>query len=275
MATDTEIRVPTHPGLEVAGAISHRLRVNASEGEFGWANPFILPGMVGKKTLFAFGGGIPYVVAEVTETKDNSGTITIGADGLVFTTGGSDDNDIGFLTNRKLGNLAQATANIPFAGMFIEAHVSVSIPDITENDFWFGFADVADPIASAPNDHISFVKTDGAATMVGRVRGNAGTAADSGTLHTFVANQKVRLGIRAYLGTASTTWGEFWVCAEGAGGIPTRTAFTAAQNAQLFAWLTTPTQTIGGLLWWRNGDGNARLLTSSYGWWTQDRLATG
>jgi len=275
MATSVDNRIPTHPGLETAGAVSQYLQVSPSEGEFGRMAGSVLAWFEGKKTLFAFGGPFPYVASEVTETKDNSGTMPIGADGLAMTTGNGDDNDLGFLTNKKLGNLAQGTANIPFAGMFIEAHLMVSLPDITENDFWFGFSDVADPIASAPNDHISFVKTDGAATMVGRVRGNAGTAADSGTLHTFVANQKVRLGIKAYLGTAATTWGEFLVTPCGAGGVTTRTPFTAAQNAQLFAWLTSPTQTIGGLLWVRNGDANVRVISVPYGWWTQDRLATG
>lgn len=182
--------VPTHPGLETAGAVTPYLNLSETEGLlFGGLPANSLSRAIGWKTLLLVQ---PPVAPETnasfyTATAENSGTITGGADGLVFTTGSTGGNECGLFSLVKAGNVTQATDNTlqpgdRIAGLLIAASSSTSSCGIA-----FGVGNTGDPIDTEPTDCIWMYKVEAAATMTGRVRGNSGTAAASSTLQTIAA----------------------------------------------------------------------------------------
>jgi hypothetical protein len=109
----------------------------------------------------------------------------------------------------------------------------LSVSDITAVGFSVGIGNSqADPATTDFTDGIYLRKPATTALVTGRVRGDSGTAAATGTLATAVNNTDILIGFSAKL-HATTPAGQ-WVY----GG--TITPFTDAQLVQLIRFLTTP-----------------------------------
>ena len=182
--------ISTHPGLEKRGLTTPLKAIDPSEGLLYGGLPSNLWSMqVGWKTLLHICPPIgPDTNATwYTTTAENSGTITGGADGLLFTTGATGGNECGLFSLVKAGNVTQATDSTIQPGDQFDGILLASTASTTTIGIAFGFGSSGDPIDTEPNDVVWMYKVEGAATMTGRVRGNAGTAAASSTLQTLPA----------------------------------------------------------------------------------------
>lgn len=224
MSTTINQYNPTKPGLESLGReVTQYLHVSPAEGRFGQMGTNILSAIEGKRNMLAIGGPFGYQTARGTETKDNSSTIAYAAAGLVFqaqaTPGDNDDTAFN-----------GAEAFTPAAGMFASCFARLKIADVSEYGLTFGLVTngSTELFTADPANGILFVKANDAATVVGRVVEDTGTAEDTGTLVTTVDGTEYVIGFQVYWGsTEATTWGHWWVNG-------TKTVFTADQIAELF-----------------------------------------
>lgn len=99
------------------------------------------------------------------------------------------------------------------------------------------------PFTTDYTDQITFSKAIASANVLGKVRGNSGTARDTATLATCVANTELELGFWCQL-SSGTSSGSWWV--DG-----TETAFSADQLTALTDILTSPP----AMFWGWNGTG--------------------
>ena len=233
MATEVIAGLPKLPFLDQAGVRS------ASKAHFAPQDPIVayMPAnhaaaMLYKNCAPNIGGGTLYDAnawtVTTTGTSAAAAAATTAGGGVLLTCGS---------TSTFYSGLQSKQLITPSSGLVLADAARVQISHATQAGFWFGFGNVqADPTNTDYTDFIGFYKAPGAATMVGKVRGNAGTSAATSTLLTLVAATEYRIGYVAYI-HATSQWGYFWV---ETGGTVTQTAFTSSQLTQLAAILTTP-----------------------------------
>jgi len=215
---------------------------------FHAANPFA-SALGGKKTLMAIGPWWPYVAANYEETKENSSTIAMGADGLHFTTAdpATDEDDI--------TTASKVTATIAADKVWtMTARLYVS--HATSFGFVAGFVTSTStvPGSSAPADGVYFIKVHDNAGLTGRVIENSQAADDltsfndsDGTASavSLVAGTFVELGIKFKAGdSASDSWGQ-WIV----NGYVTQ--MTANQVTAIYTMLATTAATLRAILAFR------------------------
>lgn len=241
MATETKLYVPTHPGAVGLFSMSD---LHFADDKFGGRAPeggiaAFLTGMLFEKNTFPVVGGLfPYTAAQWTVTATGTGAAaaqaTTAGGGIKLTCG----SDSTFNTN-----LQSIEAWTPVANKRFVAMCRVQTSDITTVGFEFNVgSSQVDPATTNYTDVIGLKMAVGAGTVIGKVRGNSGTQATTGTLTTLVAATDHFMGFTFTLSaTDSLVDGGFFVASSGAGiKSATYTAFTAAQKAQAAAILTTP-----------------------------------
>lgn len=259
MRLELDYFVDSHPGLEQGGPVTDRLRISPSEGFLGYF-PLNLWAMARSwKPLGCQYAGHSFEVLDHTQTL-NSGTVAMGAGGLVFTTAAASSETV----------QQSKVTYTPAAGQYWKGAWKVASTTAATCGLVLGFCATGDtsPIASDATDGVWFNVGSASAVITARVRGNSGTASDQATF--VVSNDPatayaavslvdvtdMELGMEFFFGsTAALSWGAFWVNGY-------RTPFTAAQVTQLFAILTTPPALARyeGIL----GDGSARVATFRY-----------
>lgn len=247
--------VNVHPGREQSGPAIDMLKVARSEGFLGLLpanNLAMMRSWVPLGTQF-FGHG--YQIDDEVQTL-NSGTIAMGAGGLVFTSAASSTEV----------NTRGARTILPATGMYFETCVQLASTTAATCGVFLGICNVdTTPIASDPTDGVWITCSNASAALTASVRGNSGTKSDQTTFNIGTATltavslvdvTNMELGIKFYIGaTAAASWGEFWI-----NGFPTQ--FTAGQITQLFAIMTTPPQVTRYL--GLQADGSARVVTVQY-----------
>lgn len=178
--------------------------------------------------------------AGVTETKDNSSTIAVVATTgkLRFQTQASpSDNDDTAINTSTVTPLITS-------GKWYRSYLKVQVSSAGNYGLIFGLltAGGTEYFTADPADGIFFVKAKNAATIVGRVRDNSGTAANSGTLATLTDATDIELGFAFKIGTSAANTVGYWEV----NGV--RTAFTAAQLTALYNIYGTTAATLCGHL---------------------------
>ena len=177
------------------------------------------------------GGHFRYTAGDWTVTTGGTGdsvadAVTSG--GGVLITAASDDN-----FDTTLDWTAVAT---PVAGKWYSMLARIQVSDATGIGFRIGITTggsaAALPFGTDYTDQVTISKAIASAAVLGKVRGNSGTAADTGTLGTIVAATEIEVGFDVYVHATSPSG--FWFY----NGV--RTAFTANQLLQVIAILTTP-----------------------------------
>lgn len=180
------------------------------------------------------------------------GTVGLTAmDGWAVTTGGTGDA----LANGVAGGILMTAASdddfdmtldsvmtvTPTTGKWYSMVARIAVSDATGIGFKLGLTTGggAAPLPFGTNytDVIGISKAIAAATPVGTVRGNSGTAADSANLAT-MTTAEVEVGFAAYL--HATQPAGYFTYKTATADAPTVTAFTANQLTQLAAILTSP-----------------------------------
>ena len=228
---------PTHPGR--LGVVKQAdLRVPEEDGLGSWL-PATIAALRSGQFYTVADMGCNYVAGNWTVTTGGTGdaqaqATTAGGGALI--TAASDDN---------FDTTLDAVVPITLASGKRFAFVTTfQVSDATGIGVKLGFTTggsaAALPFGTNYTDVIGFSKAIAAAPLVSTVRGNSGTAASSGTLATMVAATEVTVGCFG-IAHATTPSLSFYVGTPGAGG--TVTAASAAQLAQLSAYLTTPPTT--------------------------------
>jgi hypothetical protein len=242
MSRDLQHFIPTEPGRELwpGGAFS-RLRVADSEGQFAHHGANWLSRCEKGITLINF-GPVPYSNFELTETKQNSATITGAAGGVLFQTQATptDGDKVEVISKRTFvpvaGNPSPAQ-DVPQLTI-LSARLQVSSAANMGLSMGFVTSGATGIIAANPNDGIFFLKPKNSTGLIARTVQGGGTAHDlasfvtasgSSAAFTFTDATDAVLTVKFYLGpTAAQSWGEWWI-----NGI--RTPFSAAQVADVFA----------------------------------------
>lgn len=232
--------VSQRPGLERAGRATDTLYVSPEEGAIGFLPSNHLGAMTGWHGMFAFGGHIPYVVAEQTETKDNSSTIAKGAAGYVFQVQASpSDNDDVCINSVATKAVA--------ANKIWKAALVVKVSSAANFGLKFGFVTSGgtEIFTANPTDGVFFSKAKNAATVVGSVVENGNAAVSTGTILTMTDDTEVEIAVEFCIGSsAATSWGSWWVNG-------TETKFSAAQLTALYTLLATTAPTLAAHLGFR------------------------
>lgn len=224
MAKTLNRYINTKPGPEAVGKTTRYLKLGPGEAEdAGYPGSFVADRLetIDHGSIGTLNGGPTATSGQFTCTFDNSGTGANGSDGYTLTTGTSSGNKNVVTHGRRVS----ASGAV---GKEVTASYTLKYGTVTTQSSIIGIhATAADPIGTAPTNGVYFAVSN--ATLVGRVRGNSGTAADSATLATLVGGTNVKIGYRFYnSGVAATSWGFWYVNG-------TATAFTAAQITQLIA----------------------------------------
>lgn len=189
-----------------------------------------------EKNMFpVVGGAYPYASGEWTVTTTGTSAAAaqaITAGGGVLLTCGSDST---FNTNLQSKGIWT-----PAAGKRVVALARIQTSDITTVGFEFNLGNSqVDPGTTNYTDVVGVKMGVGAGTVIGKVRGNSGTQAVSGTLGTNVAATEAFVGFHLYLAAAAADiQGGFWYGTSIANAV--YTPFTSAQRTQALAILTTP-----------------------------------
>lgn len=258
MAKTIQNSVGTHPGLAAVVGTEAALRTNDAAAQYAHMPAHFVSQGAQTIQLLDINWNAPYVAAHYTETLDNSGTFAPAAGGMVFTFGNAQNNDA-FAISKRAHTLAQDKVFTCIA--------RVALADADADGLWFGFWTAADAeIAQAePVDGVWLESGAAVATLIGTVRANSGTSADTATLATLSNATAVEIGFQFVAGaSAATTWGNWYVNG-------TATAFTAAQITALAAMLaTTPASLICGIGGTPN-DTDTDTVTIEYAWGGVDR----
>jgi len=229
MATDKvyrpSTRVPASQGLR-----ARRLHFDEQlPGAFFPANELaqMLECNMGPK----LGGHFRYTAGDWTVTTGGTGDTqadAVTSGGGLLITAASDDN-----FDTTLDWTAVAT---PVSGKryFLMARIAVSAA--TGIGFRIGITTgggaAALPFGTDYTDQVTFSKAITSANVVGKVRGNSDTAADTGTLGAMANDTEIEIGFEVYV-HATTPAGAWYY-----NGV--RTEFTSAQRDQVALLLTTP-----------------------------------
>jgi len=167
-------------------------------------------------------------------------TLTVGGTGdalAASTTGGvlittpSDDD-----FNMDLESVLTVT---PTSGKWYGMVARIQVSHATEIGFRIGLGNQqALPFTTDYTDFIGISKAITSANVVGRVRGNSGTAADSSTLGAIVADTEIEVGFACKVHATEPVG--YFTYKTASAAIPTVTKFTSSQLTQLAAILTTP-----------------------------------
>lgn len=236
------------PGKEATGRVQDKMRVDWTQAHIGGLSAF--PGLselTGNswRVLDIAPHSVPYIAANagVTETKDNTSTIAIVATSgkLRFQTQASpsDNDDTAINTTTYTPTLTQ--------GKWYRGYLKLNISSVANYGFTFGLvtSGSTEVFTADPADGLFFVKAKNAATVVGRVRDNSGTAANSGTLATMTDGTDIEFGFAFKVGTSAATTVGYWEV----NGV--RTAFTSAQCTALYNMYNTTVATLCGHLGFR------------------------
>jgi hypothetical protein len=177
------------------------------------------------------GGQFRYTAGDWTVTTGGTGDTqadAVTSGGGLLITAASDDN-----FDTTLDWTAVAT---PVSGKRYALLARIQVSDATGIGFRIGITTgggaAALPFGTDYTDQVTISKAIASALVVGKVRGNSGTAADTGTLGTIVASTEIEVGFEVYV-HATTPAGAFFY-----NGV--RTPMTADQLAQVVLLLTTP-----------------------------------
>ena len=260
MATEHNLYLPTHPGLEGLNQLD-KYQFSAANRSAHMAA--FLDGLLFQKRTGAIIGGPFYYNANqwaVTTggTGDAQAAATTEGGGLLITYA-SDDNFDTTLDDA----IVVVGANLG-GGEVISMRARIAVSDADGLGFKLGLTTggsvAALPFGTNYTDVVAFSKPIASAAMVGTVRGNAQTAADTSTLATLTDGVEIDIGFYACI-HATAPKGAWYVNG-------TFTPFSAAQLAQLVLILTTPPT---NLYWTIHGTGvtgtNPTLLVKS--WMTQ------
>jgi hypothetical protein len=210
---------------------------------------------LGYETMLSYGGWSTYSATNQTETKDNSGTIAVGGEGILMTTGGADGNDNAWTSLRSrtlaLGEIYVGIANL-----------SISDADKVGMNFGFSTATTAELQTADAADGVYYAKGKAAATVVGRVVSNAGTAADTGTLLTLADGVAQTIKVQFCVESATSAWGK-WIVQSSTGAI-TETPFTEDQITALLAMYNTTAAVLGANFGIREGAASADTCSVSF-----------
>jgi hypothetical protein len=272
MSTNVDFRIPTKPGAELA-AVSEKLRVAASEGQFGQFPATDIAAKEGKILAAGWGGRDAYVAARYIVTLDNTATVAYatGVAGVRFQTNATsvDNDDVGATTNE---------ARLVAPGIIFKAMARVNVSSVANLGLAFGFAGgLAVPatpeVFTAPNDGVYLIKAKNAATMVGRVIQNGAAAVDSGTLLTMTDAADAVVGVEFCLGAvgdsvgsivAAKSYANWWING-------TAVPFSAAQMTALLALINTTAPTLQGHLGFRVNGTTQRNGVANWVTWDADR----
>jgi hypothetical protein len=161
-------------------------------------------------------------------TADATAYSTAG--GILITTPSDDDFNM---------NLESSLAFTPATGKWYGMVARIQVSHATQIGFRLGFGNSqALPFTTDYTDFVGISKAITSANVLGRVRGNSGTAADTGTLGAIVADTEIEVGFCCFL--HATTQEGYFTYKTATADAPTVTAFTSDQLTQLAAILTTP-----------------------------------
>jgi hypothetical protein len=238
-------------GIEHAGDVGLYMSVAPEEVEFAYTPATLESRAFRHINMGEYCGS--YVSGDYTVTGDNGGAITHGAGGLVLTTGGAGDND----TSRVHVRTRAMTLLDVYYG-----NIMVAADDADKTSLMFGH--VTSNLAEAVDatDGVYFAKAKTAATVVGRIIEPGGGAVDTGTLATMTDAAVFQMGYRFWM-TADTLVGAngYWTVRNLSTNKLTRTGFTDAQKAALYAMYHTTPPTFAAFLGTRTGEAGAHTLT--------------
>ena len=222
------------------GSLKHRqLHIPTGEGVGGRLPQNIFAQLFEKNMAPIIGGGmtpdlsttltVPGFTASTGGTGDPTGYSTSG--GLLITAPSDDDFNI---------NLESALQFTPATGIWYGMMARIEVSHATQIGFRMGFGNSqALPFTTDYTDQVTISKAIASALVVGKVRGNSGTVADTGTLGTIVAATEIEVGFYCYL-HATAQAGYFFYN-------ETATVFTADQLTALATILTTPPTCMGNI----------------------------
>ena len=256
MALDTNITISAKPGQEIAGPISHRLRINPSEKRFGSQPANRLAEMFGADfhVEIAPDRFIPGLSGSTTQTSgqykadyDTGGLVQWAPTGLALVTGSGSGNKV------TLTNLVTLAGGL-YADKWVSFLLKIKSQAVANTGFWVGVGNVGtDPIGSEPANYFAFSKPVGTADINGAIRGNSGTSVSQQLVQTSVDDTFVEIGMRLFL-SATKPAGAFFVGSNPA--IP----LTAAQLTQLAA-IITGNATLGFMAQAKTNTAAARQVT--------------
>lgn len=235
MGENHKLYIPTHPGNVGSKRIKDYI-VPVDDGSGGYQPAFVLGNLLEKNMAPIIGGGfnqdyatsltVPGWSVTTGGTGDATANATTAGGGLLITLASDDNFD---MTLDAVGTVT------PTSGKWYHLSARFQVSDATGIGFKIGLTTgggaAALPFGTNYTDVIAFSKAIASAAMVGTVRGNSGTAADTATLATIVAATEVEVGFAFYLDATEAKG--YWVVNDTVSG------FTAAQEAQLNALLTT------------------------------------
>jgi len=182
-------------------------------------------------TFPIIGDGRAYVAAQWTVADGGTGDAwaenSTAGGGLLITTPSDDD------FNMSLQSIQLFT---PAASKRMTCYARFAVDDADKIGFAIGLGTTQVlNFTTDFTDKIVLQKAITATAMVGAVRGESGTAANSATLATVTDAGIVQAGFSCVIGSSAATSSGVWIV----GGVGVE-PFTAAQLTQLFAMLTTP-----------------------------------
>jgi hypothetical protein len=234
MSLDFKAYMPTHPGR--LGVVKQAdLRVPEEDGLCSWL-PATIAALRSGQFYTVADSGFRYTAGDWTITTGGTGD----AQAQATTAGGGEQ--VTLASDDNFDTTHDSIVPIVLAsGKRFGFVATVKVSDATGIGIKIGFTTggsaAALPFGTNYTDVIGFSKAIAAAPIVSTVRGNSGTAANSGTLATMVAATEITIGCFG-IAHATTPSLSFYVGTPSGGG--TVTPATADQLAQLAAHLTTP-----------------------------------
>lgn len=258
-----DVRIPTHPGLERSGAVSDRLRVSMSEGQFGGHSASMIAACEAAAFVSGFGGYLCYSTTKLTATLDNSATAAYASGGLVFTSNATptDGDDMGITT------LETQTVQ---AGKLFKCSARVQLSSAGNVGLNFGFvtSGTTEAFTANPTDGVFLQKAkDSASTFTLRAVANGGAAVDQAITLTAVDATDNLLSLEFVCGLSpdgSDSSGGLWIDR-------VRTPLTAGQLACLYGILHTSPARLSGHLGFRVNGTTQRQATAAYCLFEADR----
>lgn len=238
MATDKAARQNTAKGPP---SLRHRrLHIEDKSGDGHRLPANIMARLFEKNTAQIIGGGsnpnlstsltVPGYTVTTGGTADATAYSTTG--GLLMTPASDDNFDM---------TLDSVLAVTPTAGKWYGCLSRITVSGATALGFRIGLTTggsvAALPFGTDYTDQITISKAIASALVVGKVRGNSGTAADTGTLGT-ISTTEVEVGFCVYLHATAPIG--FFSYKTAAADVPTFTELTSDQVTQAIAILTSP-----------------------------------
>jgi hypothetical protein len=237
MATTKNARYPAREGPPSISSRTQHFEDAKGDGHRLPANFFAQ--LFEKNMAPVIGGGmnldygtsltVPGWTVTVGGTGDATAYSTTG--GILLTTPSDDDFNV---------NLESVLTFTPTTGKWYGMAARIQVNHATEIGFRMGIGNSqALPFTTDYTEFVGISKAIASANVMGRARGNSGTAAETAAaLGVIVADTEIEVGFCFYL-HATTPQGYFTYKTATASD-PSITAFTADQNAQVAAILTTP-----------------------------------